>query len=80
MKASLNWCFQSVFQVFVFLQCLVPIQSTYIPATGISKSGPAALFKRAVTYGDTGNSVAASAICSDDQKKVLETSMLEVRC
>lgn len=36
-----------------------------------------ALLKRAVTYGDTGEDKAKSAICSSDQKKVLETSMDE---
>lgn len=38
---------------------------------------PTSLTKRAVVYGDTGNSDASSSVCNNDQKTVLERSMTE---
>ena len=59
----------------LLLLCSAIANAATIPIS--RKLDPKSLIKRAVTYGDTGNSGSASSVCNVDQKAVLERSMTE---
>jgi hypothetical protein len=65
----------SVLKYFLVFLSLSLVNGALIPAT--SRDASVSLFKRAVTYGDTGNGDSQSSVCNADQKQVLEQSMGE---
>lgn len=71
---------RSGFTAFLLASAFLLLWSAIVNAAivPISQNGdPKSLFKRAVSYGDTGNPAAASSICNDEQKAILERSMTE---
>lgn len=76
MKIIMDCSFRIVVSIVFFQLCFLSVNSAIIPV--VARSFPVTLSARAVTYGDTQNDGAKSAICNDDQKKVFEQSMVEV--